>query len=84
MAFGNDMRIGDEVMVVGRSHAARETIPVDLNGRWPSGEDGGAGITGVTVEIHQNVDAVARDGGCCGVVRQAGDIGPAVHGGADA
>ena len=71
--------IGDDILMIGAAHGSRESEPVHLDRRWPAGEDGGAGMPGEAVDVHQDVDAIGGDLARRGRVVHGGDIDPMLH-----
>ena len=78
------MRVGDDIVVIGRCHAAGKAEPVCRDGRGPAGKNRCARVARITVDIDQNVDAVGGDHGRRLVIGKAADLRPLPHCIADA
>src|ERR1700722_13767584 len=56
MLAGNNRLIGDNVVEELGAERPRESEIIDLNGCWPPREYAGAAISGISVQIDQNID----------------------------
>ena len=63
----------------GTSHRAGITAKIDDDGSRPVGEDRGAGVFGVAVDVNENIDAIASDLLRRLTIRQFAEIGPVVE-----
>ena len=80
----DDVRVGDDVVVVGRAHRPGEAQPVDDDRRRPEREKGAAAVAGVAVHVDQDIDAVRADPLRRLLVGHLADVDPVLHGRLDA
>jgi len=74
----HDDLVGNHVLVERRGHGARIAAEIDDDGCGPIGENLGAGMLGVTVDVDQNIDLVAGDLPGGGFIGELGDVAPAI------
>ncbi len=72
----DDAAIGDDVVVEGAAHGARIAQPVHLDRRRAAGEHAEPGVTGVAIDVHQDVDPVGGDPARGGLVIERPDVDP--------
>src|SRR5690349_18838432 len=77
--FGwNYCGIGDDIMVIGRSHRTGKPEPIYCNGSRASGEHLGAGVFSVAVEVDKNINAIRGDFCSCLIIIKTINVDPVV------
>ena len=84
MLCRDDVRIGDDVVVIRATHRTRISKPIDVDGSGTQSEHLGPRILGVAVEIDEDVDLVVGDPAGSLLVAETVDIEPVVDAALDA